>query len=406
MPPERARPKRVGSAQKRPSPRGARRGCPSRASDAGWRAIRATRHPRRRPREGGARRGAGHAWATYDLGLSGFPLPKGQTNARTPPSYKCLPPLHTNVVFLSFALASSFLVGRRGSLIESQVLHRNHSATWAARAAPPNTQRATMTSTSWRNPGRLISAARMWKDATQYLGLSQPPTSRCTAFGQAFPHRKYAAGAMTRILPIAKRRTSFFPASCRASIDLAPSFTVWDAKARQAAVGDLAKHEYKKHGTCSGLPPDAYFSEAVRAFAMLPGQRGTPEVLTKAVGGSVATAALRAAYSKRVALSADKQCRPTEVTTCWEKRPDGRVGKQIDCPEHVMNGRDRGHQCASLRITQLGQCLAGDGGRKGDRDRECRADARRSCHGSCGSCVRRRRSSYSMINIEQLERNR
>ena len=68
-PSERARPKRVGSAQKRPPPRGTRRGCPSRASDAGWRAIRATRHPRRRPREGGARRGAGHAWATYDLGL-------------------------------------------------------------------------------------------------------------------------------------------------------------------------------------------------------------------------------------------------------------------------------------------------------------------------------------------------
>ena len=172
------------------------------------------------------------------------------------------------------------------------------------------------------------------------------------------------------------RGNDTYPSNCEAAhklfpsfmpseyIDLAPSFTVWDAKARQAAVGDLAKHEYKKHGTCSGLPPDAYFSEAVRAFAMLPGQRGTPEVLTKAVGGSVATAALRAAYSKRVALSADKQCRLTEVTTCWEKRPDGRVGKQIDCPEHVMNGRDRGHQCASLRITQLGQCLAGDGGRK------------------------------------------
>ena len=129
-PPERARPKRVGSAQKRPSPRGARRGCPSRASDAGWRAIRATRHPRRRPREGGARRGAGHAWATYDLGLSGFPLPKGQTNARTPPSYKCLPPLHTNVVFLSLErslpLSSSAAVGPSSSRRFCTAIIRQH----------------------------------------------------------------------------------------------------------------------------------------------------------------------------------------------------------------------------------------------------------------------------------------
>jgi ribonuclease T2 len=98
---------------------------------------------------------------------------------------------------------------------------------------------------------------------------------------------------------------------------------------------------------------------------MLPGQRGTPDVITKNVGGSVSTAALRAAYAKRVALSADKQCRLTEVTTCWEKLPDNRVGKQVDCPDHVMNGRDRGgSQCSSLRITQLGQCLAADGAGK------------------------------------------
>jgi ribonuclease T2 len=119
--------------------------------------------------------------------------------------------------------------------------------------------------------------------------------------------------------------------------------------------------------TQTAFPP-AYYSplwQAVRAFAMLPGQRGTPDVITKNVGGSVSTAALRAAYAKRVALSADKQCRLTEVTTCWEKLPDNRVGKQVDCPDHVMNGRDRGgSQCSSLRITQLGQCLAADGAGK------------------------------------------
>ena len=97
----------------------------------------------------------------------------------------------------------------------------------------------------------------------------------------------------------------------------------------------------------------------------LPGDRGTPALLTQHVGDAVPTSALRASYAKRVALSADKQCRLTEVTSCWEKRADGRVGKQVDCPDHVMK-RDRS-SCATLRITQLGQCLVGDGDKKGKR---------------------------------------
>ena len=80
----------------------------------------------------------------------------------------------------------------------------------------------------------------------------------------------------------------------------------------------------------------------------------------------MAADALRASYAKRVALSADKACRLTEVTTCFEKRSDGRVGKQIDCPEHVMKGRDR-PACGTLRVTMLGQCLAGDGKKGGGR---------------------------------------
>ena len=164
-----------------------------------------------------------------------------------------------------------------------------------------------------------------------------------------------------------------FPANCEAAarlfpnflpreyIDVAPSFATWNPAERKAAVGDLAKHEWRKHGTCSGLAPDAYFSEALRAMAQLPGDRGTPSALTKAVGGTVDEAALRTAYAKRVALSADKHCRLTEVTSCWEKLADGKVGKQVDCPEHVMRGRGRGQSCSQLRVSLLGQCLVGDG---------------------------------------------
>jgi len=142
----------------------------------------------------------------------------------------------------------------------------------------------------------------------------------------------------------------------REYIDLAPSYTTWNATAHRAEVGGLAKHEWSKHGTCSGLRPESYFTEALRAFTLLPGDRGTPATLTANVGGSVGADALRATYAKKVAIKADRNCSLSEVTSCWAKRPDGTVGAQIDCPEHIMKSRDS-PSCSSIRINQLGQCM-------------------------------------------------
>ena len=165
--------------------------------------------------------------------------------------------------------------------------------------------------------------------------------------GQTFPQSCEAA---QRLLP------NFLP---REYIDVAPSFTSYDTVARQAKVGELAKHEWKKHGTCTGLAPDQYFQAALTAMGQLPGDRGTPSLLSNAVGGEVSAASLRAAYAKRVAVRTDRQCRLSEVTTCFAKNADGTVGPQVDCPEHVLRGRDT--SCASIKVTQLGMCLATDG---------------------------------------------
>ena len=170
------------------------------------------------------------------------------------------------------------------------------------------------------------------------------------------------------------RNGQTFPAGCEAAkrllphllpreyIDVAPSFATYDAASRQATVGDLAKHEWKKHGTCTGLAPDEYFGEALRAMSALPGNRGTPRVLSERVGGVVSANELRSSYLKRVAIRADKQCRLQEVTSCWEKGAGGRVGRQVDCPEHVMRGRDN-EKCSAFLIGALGQCFASDGNR-------------------------------------------
>jgi hypothetical protein len=91
-------------------------------------------------------------------------------------------------------------------------------------------------------------------------------------------------------------------------------------------------------------------------LALLPGDQGTPHEITANVGGSVPAAPLRAKYAKAVAIKADKQCQLSEVTSCWAKLPDGRVGKQVDCPPHVMSGRDS-PKCSTFKINALGQCL-------------------------------------------------
>ena len=117
-----------------------------------------------------------------------------------------------------------------------------------------------------------------------------------------------------------------------------------------------------KHGTCTGLPPEGYFQEALRALKLLPGDRGTPSLISDNVGGQVDAGALRSLYARRVAIRADRHCQLSEVTACWAKEPDGKVGHQIDCPEHVMKGRDSPH-CSQLKINALGQCLAAKRGR-------------------------------------------
>ena len=43
-----------------------------------------------------------------------------------------------------------------------------------------------------------------------------------------------------------------------------------------------------------------------------------------------------------------------------------RIGAQVDCPDHVMRGRDS-PKCSSLLVTQLGQCLAADAAKKRGR---------------------------------------
>eukprot|EP00308_Calcidiscus_leptoporus_P012963 CAMPEP_0119363654 /NCGR_PEP_ID=MMETSP1334-20130426/10570_1 /TAXON_ID=127549 /ORGANISM="Calcidiscus leptoporus, Strain RCC1130" /LENGTH=223 /DNA_ID=CAMNT_0007379159 /DNA_START=114 /DNA_END=785 /DNA_ORIENTATION=- len=191
---------------------------------------------------------------------------------------------------------------------------------------------------------------------------------KCTTAAFAFSARRLSLHGLWPGYSVA-RGGETFPAHCQSKvklltsqlpreyIDLAPAFTRWNMEKHHAEVGPLARHEWIKHGTCSGLSAEGYFAEALRAMLTLPGDRGTPRAIADHVGGEVPTSVVRNEYGKRVALRTDKQCGLSEVTSCWRKQADGTVGQQVDCPEHVIRGRDT--KCASLRINQFGQCLRG-----------------------------------------------
>ena len=125
-------------------------------------------------------------------------------------------------------------------------------------------------------------------------------SDRCTTVSWAYSARHlslhglwpaYSAPRDGAPLPMdcAVKAALVFEQLPREYIDLAPAFTRWNAELHRAEVGALGKHEWLKHGTCSGLAPAQYFGEALRAMQSLPGERGTPRALLAAVGGRVGT---------------------------------------------------------------------------------------------------------------------
>lgn len=175
-----------------------------------------------------------------------------------------------------------------------------------------------------------------------------------------------------------------FPSSCESKaklnvsdlprhfVDVAPSYCGYNTIKHAPELGQLGVHEWHKHGTCTTLEPARYFAEAVRVVESLTGpggaskfDRGTPTAIIAKIGAAEGIPAneLRLSYAKHVAVSVDKHCRLQEVTTCWRKEDDGRVGEQIHCPEHVMRSSRNSlneESCARVSIVKLGQCLAGE----------------------------------------------
>ena len=91
----------------------------------------------------------------------------------------------------------------------------------------------------------------------------------------------------------------------------------WPAHNPEYAFGDLAAHEWAKHGSCSGLAQQPYFAMVEqRALPLVNGTGGA--LVTARVGGNVSHAELAAAFSadlkgKRASFSCNDDCALSDV---------------------------------------------------------------------------------------------
>lgn len=119
---------------------------------------------------------------------------------------------------------------------------------------------------------------------------------------------------------------------------------------------DLHIHEWRKHGTCTGLDPDTYFDESIRWYERA--ATALAEPLRQSNGQEVTGGALRAAVRKTDAALADslqfvcKNRRPADrqdrqrpwlvsVRLCIDNDgPDGRPQSLLNCQQ--IRRRDQG----------------------------------------------------------------
>uniref|UniRef100_K3WFJ1 Uncharacterized protein n=1 Tax=Globisporangium ultimum (strain ATCC 200006 / CBS 805.95 / DAOM BR144) TaxID=431595 RepID=K3WFJ1_GLOUD len=103
---------------------------------------------------------------------------------------------------------------------------------------------------------------------------------------------------------------------------------------------DFWKHEWTRHGTCSGLPQIEYFSHAVNLIRN--GTVDTPTLVQENVGKVVPIADLRAAFGSWSSQpAAVLKCMHggdtlSQVFTCWVKDDKNAPIRRRACPEHVL----------------------------------------------------------------------
>lgn len=105
-------------------------------------------------------------------------------------------------------------------------------------------------------------------------------------------------------------------------------------KSDSPTYSDFWKHEWTRHGTCSGLSQVSYFSHAMDLIRN--GTAPTPVIVQNNTGSAVPVDALRQAFVKPVVLKCMHGNILSQVFSCWEKDATNLPVAQCTCPEHVI----------------------------------------------------------------------
>ena len=118
----------------------------------------------------------------------------------------------------------------------------------------------------------------------------------------------------------------------------------------------LAKYEWKKHGSCSGLGAARYMEESARLLRENPEVRALEQLLDKHKGAIVETKAL--ATGPHVVVSSSPLCQIKEVTVCFARQDQGGVGEPVPCPAHLARGprNSASRACSRLVVDEASRC--------------------------------------------------
>ncbi|GLE01429.1 hypothetical protein PINS_up010259 [Pythium insidiosum] len=140
---------------------------------------------------------------------------------------------------------------------------------------------------------------------------------------------------------------AFDPAAVEEAVGLDVLLQFWPnvkIAAGSADYVDFWRHEWTRHGTCSGLEQTTYFTRAVDIIRN--GTLSTPTLMQQNVGKSVSTADLRAAFKRdvdgdeddNVVLKCDHNNHLAQAFTCWAK--DDATNEPTTrraCPAHILS---------------------------------------------------------------------
>jgi len=117
----------------------------------------------------------------------------------------------------------------------------------------------------------------------------------------------------------------------------------------------LPKHEWSKHGTCSGLEQLDYFMSSLSLIM----QYSTPSILMNNIGRKINRTEIEEAYggANQVALGCSDEGALQQVVTCFTKGTSGRLdGRARACPKDVLHRTDDNSCGETVFIRRVGDC--------------------------------------------------